>query len=113
MPNVDFKVGNQRFDLVCDEGQQDQIKKLAHSLDMRVTELSRNLGSAPDGLLLVVTALMMEDELQNLQKERPQDVSLDKTKNIPANEDVIQIISEVVNPLIEHIEGLAEKIENM
>ena len=115
MPNVEFKVGNQKFDLMCDDGQQTQIRTLAHSLDTRVNELSKNLGSAPDNLILVVTALMMEDELQNLKNQKFQNQKLNAhlEANMLTPEQVIQIIDDVVNPVVDHIEALAQKIERM
>jgi cell division protein ZapA len=113
MPNVEFKVGNQKFDLVCDEGQQMQIKMLAESLDNRVSELSRNLGSAPDTLILVAAALMMEDELQTLRQQSAANFRPALPKNTLTTEQVAQLIEGIVSPVTEHIETLAEKLETL
>lgn len=116
MPNVEFKVGNQKFDLVCDEGQQAQIKMLARNVDGRVTKLAQTLGSAPDGLLLVVSALMMEDELQSLKNQKPEspEPSVQASdRGFLTSEEGKRVVEEVVTPVVDYIEALAEKIENM
>ena len=113
MPNVEFKVGNQKFDLVCDEGQQAQIKMLARNVDERVTKLGQSLGSAPDALLLVVSALMMEDELQSLRNQKPENNEKLSPESLLTPEEVERVVEEVVTPVALYIEALAEKIENM
>ncbi len=107
MPMVEFKIGDQKFELVCDEGQQGRIRMLARTLDARVQELSKSFRGAPDNLILAIAGLTMEDEIRSLKEVKPQ---------ITEDERDIQLhnlINEVIIPISERIDELAEMLEKL
>lgn len=111
MPRVDFRIGNQTFDLACEEGEQERIQQLAVSLNERVIRLTQSLGKAPDALILAVTALMMEDEIRSMKEAKSSSFAAELEENNLRY--LQQTIDEILNPVILHIESLAEKVENL
>ena len=44
MANVNIKFNNKDYLLSCDDGQEKNLKELAHHLDSKYNELKQNLG---------------------------------------------------------------------
>jgi len=62
MANVDIKFNNKDYLLSCDDGQEENLKKLANHLDLRYGELKENLGNIGENKLLLITAIKMVDD---------------------------------------------------
>jgi len=62
MANVDIKFNNKDYLLSCDDGQEENLKKLANHLDLRYEELKENLGNIGENKLLLITAIKMVDD---------------------------------------------------
>jgi cell division protein ZapA len=75
MANVNIKFNNKDYLLSCDEGQEENLKKLARHLDVKYGDLKKNLGNIGENKLLLITAIKIVDEYFDLfQKGK-------KTKN--------------------------------
>lgn len=68
MPTVDITLGKRVFQLVCGDGQEGRLRELAAEVGARVDHLAESLGNHNDTLLLVMTSLMMQDELNELKQ---------------------------------------------
>lgn len=64
MTKVSIEVGSHRYDIACEASQIEEVKQLAASLNEKVKQTKSQFSSASDLLVLVLTGLMMEDELQ-------------------------------------------------
>ena len=67
MPTIRFSIGTQSFTLACEEGQEPHIRKLEKSVNTRFENMQRTFGSAGNQLVMAVTMLMMEEDLQKKQ----------------------------------------------
>ena len=63
MPQVDVNINGRRYQIACDEGQQDHLSQLAEYVDKRVQELVGAVGQVGDARLLVMPSLLVADEL--------------------------------------------------
>ena len=72
MANVNIKFNNKDYLLSCDDGQEASLKKLANHLDLKYSELKKNLGNIGENKLLLITAIQMVDDYFEL---------LEKSKN--------------------------------
>ena len=81
MPDIEVSIGGRDYLVGCADGQQNQIKGLAETLDQRVQGLSKALGDIGDSRLLVITGLMLLDEMGDLQKapDKPKNQEPDPT----------------------------------
>ena len=52
--------------LSCDDGQEENLKKLAKHLDSKYYELKKNLGNIGENKLLLITAIQMVDDYFDL-----------------------------------------------
>ena len=66
MANVNIKFNNKDYLLSCDDGQEENLKKLANHLDIKYSELQKNLGNIGENKLLLITAIKMVDDYFDL-----------------------------------------------
>ena len=66
MANVNIKFNNKDYLLSCDDGQEENLKKLASHLDIKYSELKKNLGNIGENKLLLITAIKMVDDYFDL-----------------------------------------------
>ena len=69
MANVNIKFNDKNFLLSCDDGQEENLKKLANHLDLKYSELKKNLGNLGENRLLLITAIQMVDDYFDLLKK--------------------------------------------
>ena len=69
MGNVNIKFNNKDYLLSCDAGQEESLKKLANHLDLKYSELKKNLGNIGENKLLLITAIQMVDDYFDLFKK--------------------------------------------
>ena len=69
MANVNVKFNNKDYLLSCDDGQEENLKKLANHLDSKYSELKNNLGNIGENKLLLITAIQMVDDYFDLFKK--------------------------------------------
>lgn len=114
MPKIEFKVGNQFYDISCGEGEEDRIRFLAEQLNSRVEKISQAFSSASDNMILAITALMMEDELQSksdTQESAPDPQPSSENKAANQNDIINTALADAIEPIAEAIETLARKLE--
>jgi len=66
MANVNIKFNNKDYLLSCNDGQEENLKKLANHLDSKYNELKKNLGNIGENKLLLITAIQMVDDYFDL-----------------------------------------------
>ena len=66
MANVNIKFNNKDYLLSCDDGQEENLKKLAVHLDSKYNELKKNLGNIGENKILLITAIQMVDDYFDL-----------------------------------------------
>ena len=69
MANVNIKFNNKDYLLSCDDGQEESLKVLATHLDLKYSELKKNLGNIGENKLLLITAIKIIDDYFDLFKK--------------------------------------------
>src|SRR5689334_14220432 len=81
MPQIHISINGRTYLIACDDGEEAHLSELAAALDARVQQLAVSVGQAGDPRLLVMTGLMMTDELSAMQaKIAERDAELDRLK---------------------------------
>jgi len=74
MGQISVPVNGRPFTLICDDGQETRIRRLAQYVDAKVSQFVANVGQVGDAKLLLLAALVITDELvdanEALQQER-------------------------------------------
>lgn len=65
MPKVSLTINGRAYDVTCDTGQEEHVKSLGREIDRRVGQLADNVGQVGDNRLLLMTALLISDELES------------------------------------------------
>ena len=68
MANVSIKFNNKDYLLSCDDGQEEDLKKLTKFLDHKYSDLKEKLGNIGESKLLLITAIQVIDEYFDLKK---------------------------------------------
>ena len=110
MPEVDVHINGRSYQIACDEGQEEHLSQLAEYVDKRVQELVGAVGQVGDARLLVMTSLLVADELSEAYStlEEIEDagnggaVAADKRKEAMAS---------TLEAMASRIEALASELE--
>jgi cell division protein ZapA len=104
MPTLQLKINNKFFNIACDEGQEHDLKKAAENLNQRLGSIYKMLPNATPDLALVVTALMMQDELS--------EKDIKDSNYAPINfKNEEKIVSDTLDSITNYIEELASNLE--
>lgn len=107
MATVDVLINGRRHQLQCDDGQETRLKRLAAYIDKRVTDLAQNHGQIGDTRLLLLTSLLVADELSDAYDElkRLRAALTDSAKQGDRQ------AAAVVEQVAERLEAIASRLE--
>jgi len=102
MAQVDVTINGRDYQIACDDGQEAHLVQLGEYVDRRVKELATAVGQVGDSRLLVMSSLLIADELAETYAELKQ-----------TNEAVEGASSstEIEDRLAEIVESVAARIE--
>tara|TARA_Y100000590_G_C15522468_1_gene939903 strand:- start:499 stop:945 length:447 start_codon:yes stop_codon:yes gene_type:complete len=66
--NVNIRFNNKDYLLSCDDGQEEDLKKLTKFLDKKYSDLKGKLGNLGESKLLLITAIQVIDEYFDLKR---------------------------------------------
>ena len=69
MANVNIKFNKKDYLLSCDDGQEKNLEELAKHLDLKYSELNKNLGNIGENKLLLITSIKIVDDYFDLLKK--------------------------------------------
>jgi cell division protein ZapA len=69
MPTLDVTINGRRHQLSCADGEEARLRRLATYVDGRIAELARQHGQVGDARLLVLTSVLLADELADAYDE--------------------------------------------
>ena len=62
---VNVKIGNREYNLVCQKGQEAKLQLLANQVSTKFNTIVRNI-SGPDNLRMAMLLILMQDEINEL-----------------------------------------------
>jgi cell division protein ZapA len=69
MSQISITINGRDYSIVCDDGQEQHLSRLAEYLDRRVAELVDSVGQIGDARLLLMVGLLIADELSDAYAE--------------------------------------------
>ena len=100
----EITIGKSRFKIPCEDSQKEKLLRLANSLNSRVNNLSIKARSTDEMMILVMAALMMEEELEQ-KNELSQ-------SNVADEAELYNALSDNMDNIANYIEKLTKKIQN-
>ena len=65
MTQVNIHINGRNYEIVCDDGEEDRVQDLGRYVAEKFAELVARMGQVGDTRLLVMTALLLADELSD------------------------------------------------
>ena len=65
MAQVNIYINGRNYEIACDDGEETHVQKLGKYVDDKISELVARMGQVGDTRLLVMTALLITDELSD------------------------------------------------
>jgi cell division protein ZapA len=69
MSQVTVRINSRNYQVSCKDGQEDHVAKLAGYIDQKVGELVGSVGQVGEARLLVMSSLLIADEMAELYDE--------------------------------------------
>lgn len=76
MARAEIRLRGRDYSLACAPGQEARLKDLATRLDTRLDEIEAAVGQVGDQRLMLIAALALLDELENVSSEAAASVDL-------------------------------------
>jgi cell division protein ZapA (FtsZ GTPase activity inhibitor) len=113
MALVNISIRNCDYQVVCNDGEEVNVKFLADSLARRIDKLAINYAKANDSLLLLIAALTVENEIEELKKLPPPPITTLPPQIVRDEAAIDENIAQALDAISEYVETLARKINNL
>ncbi len=105
MVNVTVKFNQRDYILSCEDGQEQELEKLAFNLNEKFEKLKRDLGNIGESKLLLISSIQCIDEIFTMKD------SAEKLKN--QNKVLLERFKEIKNLSILYKDDREKEIENL
>jgi len=105
MPQVTVEINRRKYNINCEDGEEEHLKQLSQFVDGRVSELVASLGQVGDTRLLVMASLLVADELSEVYTE------LNKLRGAETPSFNASLTAEHLESMAQRIESIADKLE--
>jgi cell division protein ZapA len=113
MPNVVITLQGRPYTIACDEGQERRVQQLAVYVDQTLRNIARNGAAASENYQLVLTSILLADELLALKEQQENSGAENQTRTQDEKQQRQQDIDiEAVQHLTSRLEELAQKLQN-
>lgn len=109
MSEITLTINGRSFGISCDNGQEQRVLDLGHYVDSRLKEISKAGAASNESHLLVLTALMLADEVFDLRDDVGELGQRVENDNIKRNDE--QLIAKTIDHLAGRIEAIAGRMQ--
>lgn len=116
MSRVEITLNGRGYMLACEDGQENRLRELAAYVDGRVQEVAGDTSGGSEAQILVLTTLVLADELFDLHAEiqalktaRPAPAQPIQVPQRTAAED--ETVVAAVDSLAKKLEDIAQRLE--
>lgn len=118
MAEVNIALNGRIYEIACDPGQEGRVVDLAAYIDQRLQQIARSGGAYNDAHLLVLTALVLADELYEA-REVAAAATRGSAKGSPAmasapapqNREEEQVLVRLLGELAKRIDSIAQRVQ--
>ena len=108
MAELTLTINGKSFSISCDDGQEQRVMDLAHFVDSRLSDISRAGAAQNESHLLVLTSLMLADEIFELRDQIYHGGGEPQSSGKLREEELA--IAQAIESIAGRIDGLAGKI---
>lgn len=97
MREVTLEINGKGFGITCDEGEEQRILELAAYVDSRVKDIAASGAASAESHLLVLTSLVLADEVFDLRSRLQENSSDDEALAVEAIEHLALKIEHIAS----------------
>jgi cell division protein ZapA len=114
MGETNVIIGGKSFSIACDPGQEARVQQLGRYVDQRFAELSQGSGANNTAQMMVLTALVLADEIFDSREQLARATTAINAANAQPKQNVYQGLAPAEEKEItETIAKLATKVEKL
>ena len=111
MAQITLKINDRSYEMTCDDGQEDHLRKLAAHVDERMQELADTVGQVGEARLLIMASLMITDELYDAYHQiHVLDAAGDNRNGAAENGELEAIVAATLESSAERIEAMTARL---
>ncbi len=110
MAHINLMINGRNFGMECDDGQEQRVRDLGRYVDIKVKNVSSAGAASNENHLLVLTSLMLADEIFELRENLSA-----LGEHVETKEDFDtheQMVAEAIDTLAEKIDTIAKRIQS-
>lgn len=108
MAEVEIAIGKSKYKIQCQESEKEKLVATAAKLNERVNRLSFSFRNLDEKTLLVITALTLEEEVQDSENKD----SVTEFAEQISEQDIYDAVSENMENISDYVEKLIKKIRD-
>src|SRR5688572_29424939 len=109
MAEVTLTINGRNYGIACDDGQEKRVRDLGYYIDQRVREIARAGAATNESHLMVLTSLMLADEIFDL-RDNMGALEEDAQQASPnARND--EAIAGAIGELADRIDDIADRVQ--
>src|SRR3982751_128298 len=115
MGEVNLSIQGKPFTIACDDGQEKRVAALGKYVDTRLRDIAKAGAATSEAHLLVLTAIVLADEIDELREAIAKIDPRTKNRNAEqgvSEEDEREII-EAINHLATRIDSVANRLQKI
>jgi cell division protein ZapA len=114
MAEVNLSINGSNYGIACDDGQEDRVGDLGRYVDDRLRDISRAGAAASESHLLVLTALVLADEIYDMRDHLNHVLAGAKSASTDTAPDTQEeeLIVRAIDSLAGRIDSIAGRIQN-
>lgn len=118
MAEVNLAIHGKSYGIACDDGQEDRVLEVGRYVDHRARDIAHAGAASNETHLLVLTALVLADEIKELQENLKKHVAATAQNNIPAPQQATSLpeeqqICDIIGQLTTRLDSVAERLSSM
>lgn len=111
MGEVNIKINGRDFGISCQDGQEQRVTDLGKYVDTRLKDISKAGAASSENHLLVLTTLMLADEVFDLKEN--EGVVSQHLETARANQNDEAEVVNAIGHLAERIDTIAKRIQSV
>ena len=111
MGKVNIQIHNRSYPMECDDGQETHIENMASEIDIKIRDVAKSVGNIGDIRLMVMTSILMADEIHELKKQNKELTQKIKFKPKNDAQNYEEVFATAIEKVAKKIEALAEKVK--
>jgi cell division protein ZapA len=113
---VNIQLNGRSYEIACDPGQEGRVVDLAAYIDQRLQGIARSGGAYNDAHLLVLTALVLADELYEAREDEARarmsvEAAGGAVPAAPQNKEEEALMVRLLGDLAKRIDGIAQRVQ--